>query len=72
MEDKQLVQMYLDRDEEAIDETIKKYGNYCLRIARNILTSNEDVEECINDTYLKVWKSIPPHRPDMFSTYIGK
>ena len=50
MEDKQIVQLYLNRDETAIAHTTQKYGKYCNSIARNILGNNEDAEECVNDT----------------------
>ena len=72
MEDKQIVQLYWDRDESAITETATKYGNYCTFIAKNILGDDEDVKECVNDTYLKAWESIPPHRPNVLSTFLGK
>ena len=72
MDDHTIVQMYWRRDTNAIRETSKKYGKYCLVIARNILENNEDAEECVNDTYLNTWNSIPPNRPDRLSTYLGK
>ena len=64
MEDKQIVQLFWDRNEQAIEESSKKYGNYCRRIARNILQSEEDVKECVNGTWLNAWNAIPPHRWD--------
>ena len=72
MDDNQIVQMYWDRDEKAISVTSEKYGSYCLSIARNILGNPEDAEECVNDTYLRTWNSIPPNRPSILSTYLGK
>lgn len=72
MEDKQIVQLYLNRDETAIAHTTQKYGKYCNSIAKNILGSNEDAEECVNDTYLRAWNAIPPNIPDMLSTFLGK
>lgn len=72
MEDKQIVDLYLKRDENAISETKIKYGNYCYSIAYNILFDHEDSEECVNDSYLGTWNSIPPHIPSILSTYIGK
>lgn len=72
MEDHEIVQMYFDRDEKAIDATAKKYDFYCLSIAENILGNKEDAKECVNDTYLNTWNSIPPFRPTMLSTYLGK
>lgn len=72
MDDNQIVQMYWDRDEKAISVTSEKYGSYCLTIARNILGNHEDAEECVSDTYLNTWNSIPSNRPKMLSTYLGK
>lgn len=72
MEDMQIVDLFFARNEQAIDETAHKYGNYLFSIADHILSSNRDAEEAVNDTYLGAWKSIPPHRPDRLSTYLGK
>ena len=72
MDDEKIVQLYFERNEQAIQETSDKYGNYCTSIAKNILGNNEDAEECVNDTYLNTWNSIPPHKPKMLSTFLGK
>ena len=72
MEDKDIVILYWERNQKAISETKTKYGNYCHSIAMNILFNNEDVEECVNDTYLNAWNSIPPHRPNILSVFLGK
>lgn len=72
MEDEAIVQLFWERDEKAITATAEKYGAYCMSIASNILGNSEDAEECINDAYLNTWNSIPPHRPQMLSTYLGK
>ena len=72
MLDEQIVDMYWARQEDAITETQKKYGNYCQSIAYNILRSREDSAECVNDTYLKAWNSMPVHRPDKLSAFLGK
>ncbi len=72
MEDAKIVQLYWDRDEQAIPATSDKYGSYCASIARNILGNAEDAEECVNDTYLHAWNAMPPHRPKMLSTFLGK
>ena len=72
MDDAQIVRLYWDRDERAISATAEKYGNYCAAIARNILSSNEDAEECVNDTYLHAWNSMPPRRPNILSAFLGK
>ena len=72
MEDKDIVKLYWERDPDAIKETASKYGVYCRVIARNILGNQEDAEECVNDTYLKAWNSIPPNSPNVLSAYLGK
>lgn len=72
MDDSQIVELYWNRDESAIPATAKKYGSYCTTIASNILDSAEDVEECVNDTYLSAWNSIPPHRPSVLAAFLGK
>ena len=72
MDDKQIVALYWERSETAIAETEKKYGRYCHYIARNILYSDQDAEECVNDTYWKAWETMPPKKPDLLSAYLGK
>ncbi len=72
MEDAKIIQLFFDRDEAAIARTDEKYGKYCRTIAGNILHSAEDSEECINDTYLQSWNSIPPQKPQNLRTYLGK
>lgn len=63
MDDHSIVALYLARDEQAIHETAAQYGGVCMQISMNILHSRADAEECVNDTYLRVWNSIPPQRP---------
>lgn len=72
MEDQQIVQLYWDRDESAISQTQKKYNAYLSKIAYNILGDFEDSRECVNDTYLAAWRSIPPQRPKALSAYLTK
>lgn len=72
MEDAQIIDLYWQRDEAAIAATQEKYGPFCHRIAKNILTVNEDAEECVNDTYHQAWKSIPPQRPAKLAAWLGK
>ena len=72
MDDKQILDLYWERSEAAISETSKKYGKYCRYIAFNILHNDEDSEECVNDTYLRAWNSIPPNRPSVLKTFLGK
>lgn len=72
MDDAKIVQLFLERNEQAIPATADKYGNYCTSIAKNILGNLEDAEECVNDTYYNTWNAIPPHRPQMLSAFLGK
>jgi len=72
MDDKGIIGLYFARNEQAIDETARKYGSYCFSIASNILTSREDAEESVNDTYLDAWNSIPPHIPNSLALFLGK
>lgn len=72
MDDLQIVDLFFKRDETAIKETEKKYSRFCNFIAASILSSREDCEECVNDTYLKAWNSIPPQKPDNLKAYLGK
>lgn len=72
MDDVMIVQLYWDRNEQAIPATADKYENYCTTIAKNILGNCEDVEECVNDTYLRAWNAMPPHRPSVLSAFLGK
>lgn len=72
MDDKQIIELYFERNEQAIKETETKYGTFCHRIAMNILGIHEDAEECVNDTYYSVWKQIPPTVPEVFKVYLGR
>lgn len=72
MEDKEILKLYLKRQECAIYETDIKYGTFCRGISYRILYNHGDVEECINDSYLKIWNSIPPVVPRSFRAYVGK
>ena len=72
MDDDGIIRLYWDRNEQAIGLTSEKYGRYCKSIARNILASDEDAEECVNDTYLKAWNSMPDRWPEQLSTFLGK
>lgn len=72
MDDCGIVELYWKRDEKAIEETAIKYGNYCHSIAYHILGDHQEADECVNDTFHSAWNSIPPHRPEMLSTYLGK
>jgi len=72
VEDKTIVELYWRRSDEAIPATQQKYGDYCLAIAQNILTDRRDAEECVSDTWLQAWNSMPPHRPAVLSAFLGK
>ena len=72
MEDKRIIELFNLRDEAAISAVSEKYGAYCLAVARNILTNQWDSEECVNDTYLKVWNAIPPACPDSMRHFLAK
>ena len=72
MNDDQIIQLYFDRSEQAIQETDTKYGGYCYSIAYNILTNPEDAEESVSDTYLSAWNTMPPRRPPALAAFLGK
>ncbi len=72
LEDKEIIALYQNRDENAIRQTEKKYSCYLTAIALNILGNREDGEECVSDTYLKAWNTIPPNIPAMLKYYLGK
>ncbi len=72
MDDSKIIELYMNRSEQAISETSKKYGKYCHYIAYSILQNDEDSEECVNDTYLRAWNSIPPNNPERLQTFLGK
>lgn len=72
MNDQKIIQLYFEKDERAIDETARKYGAYCYSIANNILGSHEDSEECVNDTWLKTWNTIPPEKPARLHSFLAR
>ncbi|MBQ3196053.1 MAG: sigma-70 family RNA polymerase sigma factor [Clostridia bacterium] len=72
MNDDKIVELYLLRNEKAIKATAYKYGKYCYSIAYGILENREDAEECVNEAYLNTWNCIPPQRPKLLRTFIGK
>ncbi len=72
LEDSEILDMYVRRSEEAISRTAEKYERYCHCIAYNILSSKEESDECVNDTYFRAWNSIPPNIPKSFSAFLGK
>lgn len=72
MDDERIVALYWSRSEKAVTETDSKYGTYLNNISYNILYNSEDALECVNDTYYEAWKTMPPHRPVILSTFLGK
>ena len=72
MEDAVIINLYFDRSEKAIQATEEKYSRYCFSIAWNILYDKEDSDECVNDTWLAAWSSIPPRKPAILSAFLGK
>ncbi len=72
MEDGQIIQLYWDREEQAIRETERKYGIRLGAMACRIVNSREDAQECVSDTYLTAWNTIPPQWPEYFFAYLAK
>ena len=72
MEDAQILDLYLQRDEQAITETDHAYGAYCRSISNGILWDRRDTEEVVADTWLQTWNSIPPQRPRLLKQFLGK
>ena len=72
MDDEKIIELYWQRDEQAIKETDCKYRSYCMTISKNILSDLSDSEENVSDTYMQMWNSIPPHRPRMFTAFLGR
>ena len=72
MEDQKIIALYFARDERAIAETAKSYGKDCMQVSMNILHSHPDAEECVSDTYLRAWNSMPPTRPTVLKAFLCK
>ncbi len=72
MEDDRIVELFWVRDQGAIAAAAEQYSSYCVAIARKILGSVEDAEECVNDTWLAAWNAIPPNRPEVLSAFLGR
>ena len=72
MTDTEIINLFFERSEQAIDELAKKHGSAVARVARNILGNKQDAEECVNDTYLGAWNAIPPQRPNPLRTFVCK
>ena len=71
MEDEKIIALYWDRDQTAIAETQQKYGRYCGSIAHNIVHDAQDAEECVNDTWMRAWNSMPRERPHLLAAFLG-
>lgn len=72
MEDSRIIELYWQKNPDAIAETDSKYGAYCFTIANNILHSKEDAEECVNDTWLNAWNAIPPQKPHKLQMFLAR
>lgn len=72
MDDKEIVSLYFERNENAVSETDKKYGAYLKKVAYNILSDIEDSEEKVNDTYFRAWNIIPPNKPEKLLPFLVK
>ena len=72
VKDGQIIDLYWQRSEEAIVQSKRKYGAYCRAIACAILTAREDAEECLSDTWLAAWRAMPPQRPAVLRTFLGR
>ena len=72
MDDREIIELYWTRSDSAISRTAEKYGRFCHAIAYNITQNPEDSEECVNDTWLRAWSSIPPTRPQSLSAFLGR
>ena len=72
MDDSAIIDLYFARSEKAIQETGVKYGNYLHTIAENILHTQEDSEEAVNDTYLAAWNAMPPTRPRVLRHFLSR
>ncbi|MBR6259186.1 MAG: RNA polymerase subunit sigma-70, partial [Oscillospiraceae bacterium] len=72
MEDALIIELYWQRNEDAIKETDNKYGAYCFSVANNVLRDNGEAEECVNDTYLRAWNAMPPKRPSLLRAFLAK
>ena len=72
MEDSEIIALFLERDEKASAASSEKFGKYRSTIARRMLKTEEDVNDCVNEVYLKAWESIPPKKPPALAMFFGK
>lgn len=72
MNDEQIINLFWARDEKAITETDRSYGSLCRGLSQRILKNSEDAEECVNDSYLRLWQRLPPNRPDSLGGFLTR
>ena len=72
MNDEQIIELFLNRDEDAIRQTDAAYGNLCRGLSLRILKNREDAEECVNDSYWRLWDRIPPERPKALGAFLSR
>ncbi len=72
MDDKKIIELFFARSEKAVNELSDKYGSVCMKAAMNILADKRDAEECVNDSYLSVWETVPPQKPESLLAYVCK
>lgn len=72
MDDRQIIELYWQRNADAVSETAKKYGAFCFTIAKNILHNTQDAEECVNDTWLRAWNAMPPQKPGVLRLFLAR
>jgi len=72
MDDNAIVDLFWQRSEDALTECANRFGGYCRSIARSILYSDDDANECVNDTWLRAWNAIPPANPSRLKSFLGK
>ena len=72
MEDREIVELFWQRNEDALEKSREKYGGLCFSVARRLLSCGEDAEEAVSDALLRAWNSIPPQRPDSLDAYLAK
>ncbi len=71
-EDSEIIALYFSRDQRAITETDTKYGTLCRTISQRIVCDSRDAEECVSDTYMRAWNTIPPQKPDSLGAFLGR
>ena len=72
MDDEKIIELFFERNEQAIKELDLKYGKVCHKVSYNILRNTQDAEECVSDAYLGAWNAIPPQRPNPLLTFLCK